>query len=136
MSVPTPLNFFGSKTKLAPQIVQHFPPHRTYVEVFAGGASVVLSKSPSAVEVYNDIDKQLVTFFRVLRDPKRIAKLRVAAEDTLYSRAEFELAKQPCSDPVEAARRFLVRHRMSHGGRGENWCYSATTSRRGTAAAI
>lgn len=136
MSVPTPLNFFGSKTKLAPQIVRHFPPHRTYVEVFAGGASVLLSKSPSAVEVYNDIDKQLVTFFRVLRDPELCAKLRIAAEDTLYSRAEFELAKQACSDPVEAARRFLVRHRMSHGGRGEHWSYSVATSRRRTAAAI
>src|SRR5271168_1781847 len=128
MSVPTPLNFFGSKTKLAPQIVRHFPPHLTYVEPFGGSAAVLFAKEPAKVEVYNDIDGELVNFFRVLRHPQLCGKLRVVAENTLYARSEFELAKQKCADPVEAARRFLVRHRMSFGGNGENWCYSVETS--------
>jgi DNA adenine methylase len=136
MSVPSPLNWFGSKSKLSSQIVKHFPAHRTYCEPFGGSAAVLLAKEPSKVEVYNDIDRQLVNFFRVLRDPELCAKLHDDAEDTLYARAEFELAKQSCDYPVEAARRFLVRHRMSFGGNGEDWCYSVETSRRGTAAAI
>jgi|SRR5271156_940945 len=136
MSVPTPLNFFGSKTKLAPQIVRHFPPHLTYVEPFGGSAAVLFAKEPAKVEVYNDLDGELVNFFRVLRNAKLCAKLGHAAENTLYARSEFELAKQACDDPVEAARRFLVRQRMSFGGNGEDWCYSIQTSRRGTAAAI
>lgn len=72
----------------------------------------------------------------MLRHSQLCAKLYAAAENTLYARAEFELAKQKCDDPVEAARRFLVRHRMSFGGNGQHWCYSVGTSRRGTAAAI
>lgn len=136
MGVPSPLNWFGGKSRLAPQILKHFPPHRTYVEPFGGSAAVLLAKEPAPVEVPNDLDGALVSFFRVLRDPELCAKLRLAAEQTLYARAEFELAKQPSDDPVEAARRFLVRQRMSFGGKGEDWAYSIRTSRRGTAAAI
>jgi DNA adenine methylase len=136
MSVPSPLNWFGGKTKLSAKIVQHFPPHRTYCEPFGGSAAVLLAKEPAKVEVYNDIDRELVNFFQVLRDAKLCAKLHAAAENTLYARAEFELAKQSSDDPVEAARRFVVRHRMSFGGKGDDWCYSIGNSRRGTAAAI
>jgi len=136
MSVPSPLNWFGGKSKLAAKIIQHFPPHRTYCEPFGGSAAVLLAKEPSKVEVYNDIDRELVNFFQVLRDTKLCAKLHAAAENTLYARAEFELAKQKSDDPVEAARRFVVRHRMSFGGIGDDWCYSIGNTRRGTAAAI
>jgi len=136
MSVPAPLNWFGSKSRLAPKIVEHFPPHRTYAEPFGGSAAVLFAKQPSKIEIYNDIDGELVNFFRVLRDADFCAKLHHAAERTPYARAEFELAKESSNDPVESARRFLVRHRMSFGGNGQDWCYSVATSRRGTAAAV
>src|SRR5260370_3602669 len=136
MSVPSPLNWFGGKSKVATQIVKHFPAHRTYCEPFGGSAAVLLAKQPAKVEIYNDIDGELVNLFRVLRDAELCAKLHAAAETTLYARAEFELAKQISDDPVEAARRFVVRHRMSFGGIGRDWCYSVENSRRGTAAAI
>lgn len=136
MGVPSPLNWFGGKSKLASRIVSQFPAHHTYCEPFGGSAAVLLAKEPSKVEVFNDLDSELVAFFRVLRDAELCSKLRAVAEHTLYARAEFELAKQSCDDPVEAARRFLVRCRMSFGGIGEDWCYSVQTSRKGTAAAI
>ncbi len=136
MSVPSPINYFGSKSRLASKIVEHFPLHHTYVEPFGGSAAVLLAKEPSKVEIYNDIDRELVNFFQVLREPELCAKLHAAASDTLYARTEFELARQPSDDPVESARRFLVRQRMSFGGKGGDWCYSIENSRRGTAAAI
>jgi DNA adenine methylase len=136
MSVPSPLNWFGGKTKVGPQIVSHFPSHRTYVEPFGGSAAVLLAKEPALVEVYNDIDGDLINFFRVVRDSKLCGKLQAAADNTLYSRAEFELATQVSDDHVESARRFIVRHRMSFGGMGKDWCYSVHNSRKGTAAAI
>jgi DNA adenine methylase len=67
MSVPSPLNYFGSKSRLAPRIVKHFPPHRTYVESFGGSAAVLLAKEPAKVEVYNDLDRGLVNLFQVRR---------------------------------------------------------------------
>ena len=136
MSVPSPLNWFGGKTKAGPQIVRHFPSHRTYVEPFGGSAAVLLAKDPAKVEIYNDIDGELINFFRVVRDSKLCSRLQAAADNTPYSRAEFELAKQASDDPVESARRFIVRQRMSFGGMGRDWCYSVRNSRKGTAAAI
>jgi DNA adenine methylase len=136
MSVPSPLNWFGGKSKLAPHIVKHFPAHRTYCEPFGGSAAVLFAKEPAKVEVYNDIDRELVNLFQVLRDTELCTKLYAALNSTLYARAEFELAKQGCDDPLEAARRFVVRQRMSFGGKGRDWAFSIENSRRGTAAAI
>jgi DNA adenine methylase len=136
MSVPSPLSYFGSKSRLAPQIVKHFPAHRTFCEPFGGSAAVLLAKYPAKVEVYNDLDGELVNFFRVVRDPLLCTKLQTAAQNTPYARAEFELARQGCANPVEAARRFVVRQRMSFGGKGRDWAFSIGNSRKGTSAAI
>ncbi len=116
--------------------MRHFPPHRTYVEPFGGSAAVLLAKPASKVEIYNDLDGELVNFFRVVRNPLLCTKLHTAANSTPYARAEFDLAKQASDDPLEAARRFVVRQRMSFGGKGRDWAFSIANSRRGTAAAI
>jgi DNA adenine methylase len=60
-----PLAYVGGKNRIAQQIISLFPPHKTYVEVFAGGAQVLFHKDPALVEVLNDIDGDVVTFFRV-----------------------------------------------------------------------
>jgi hypothetical protein len=53
---------------LCHRIIEHFPPHDTYLEPFGGAASVLLNKVPSPVEVYNDLDERITRLFRVLRD--------------------------------------------------------------------
>src|SRR6266571_3787824 len=58
----------GGKFHLAPSIAKLLPPHRIYVEVFGGAASVLLAKKPSQIEVYNDRDGALVNLFEVLRN--------------------------------------------------------------------
>src|SRR6266496_6149210 len=60
-----PLSYIGGKNRLAKQIIEIFPKHRTYVEAFAGGAQVFFRKEPSPVEVLNDLDGDVVNFFRV-----------------------------------------------------------------------
>jgi DNA adenine methylase len=60
-----PLSYIGGKNRLAKRIIEIFPRHKTYVEAFAGGAQVLFHKEPSAVEVLNDLDGELVNFFRV-----------------------------------------------------------------------
>jgi DNA adenine methylase len=88
------------------------------------------------VEVFNDVDDSLVNLFRVLRDPRLSRRLQKACEATLYSRSEFELAQEPVDDPVEKARRFLVRHRMSWGGLGKRWSFSVSASSDGMASVV
>src|SRR5258706_9367454 len=94
MQIASPVTWFGGKSKLAQRIIEHFPEHRTYVEVFGGSAAVLITKKPAGVEVYNDIDGQLVNLFRILREPLLCEELRRALESTPYSRGEFDLAKE------------------------------------------
>lgn len=60
---------------MAQEIVQIMPPHRSYLEPFAGSLAVLFSKPRSAIETVNDIDGDIVNFFRVLRaEPERLAR--------------------------------------------------------------
>lgn len=60
-----PLPYIGGKNRLASVIISLMPEHTTYVEPFAGGAQVLFHKTPSSVEVLNDLDFDIVNFFRV-----------------------------------------------------------------------
>jgi DNA adenine methylase len=136
MKTPSPINWFGGKSRLASRIVEHFPKHHTYCEPFGGSAAVLLAKGPSKVEVYNDLNEELVNFFVALRDPLLFARLREAVGHTPYARAEFELSKQKSGDPVESARRFIVRSRQSFLGKGSEWSYSVRGSQGGMASSV
>src|SRR5690606_27381686 len=135
------ITYYGGKGHSWRRIVPHFPPHRTYVEPFGGAANVLLNKPPSPVEVYNDIDSNLVTVFRVLRDHPD--ELRRALELTPYSREEYVRCLGPLDDldDVEKARRLIVRYRQAFGGLGQTatpgrWAYVVSSSRRGMAKAV
>lgn len=116
MTVAHPaLRYHGGKFRLAPWILQFFPPHGCYVEPFGGAAGVLLQKERSYAEVYNDLDGEIVNLFKVLRDPSSRAALVEACKLTPYAREEFELAYEPASDPIECARRTCVRAAMGFG---------------------
>lgn len=112
------MRYHGGKFRIAPWVQQFFPAHSCYVEAFGGAAGVLLRKPRSYAEVYNDLDGEVVTFFRVLRDPSRRAELIEALERTPYAREEFEQAFMPAADPVEVARRLAVRAQMGFGSAG------------------
>jgi DNA adenine methylase len=110
------LRYHGGKWKLAEWIVNHFPPHRVYVEPFGGGASVLMRKARSYAEVYNDRWGDVVNVFRVLRDPAQACQLRQLLELTPYARDEFMSTYEPSSgDPVEDARRMIYRSLAGFG---------------------
>lgn len=110
-----PLRYFGSKFRIAPWVIEHFPPHRIYVEPFGGGGSVLLRKQRSKIEVYNDLNGEVVNFFRVLQSTRMAADLIRRLTVTPYARKEFELAAAPARSRVERARRFAVRGQMGFG---------------------
>ncbi|ALV06679.1 DNA adenine methylase [Roseateles depolymerans] len=109
------LRYHGGKFRLAPWILQFFPPHHIYVEPFGGGASVLLLKDRSYAEIYNDLDLEVVNFFRVLREANLAEQLQKALYLTPFSRDEFRDAYAETTDPVEGARRTLVRSFMGFG---------------------
>lgn len=113
------LRYHGGKFRIADWVISHFPPHVCYVEPFCGAASVMLLKTRSEVEVINDMDEEIITFFRVLRTrPEELAR---AIELTPYSRREMELARESAQDDLEIARRTYVSCWQSWGSGTASW---------------
>jgi DNA adenine methylase len=127
------VRYHGGKWKLAPWILRHLPAHRVYVEPFGGGGSVLLQKARSYAEVYNDLDGEIVNLFRVARDNGEA--LASAVELTPFARVEFAQAYEPSGDPLEQARRTLIRAFMgfgSAGASGQVTGFRANSNRSGT----
>lgn len=109
------LRYHGGKWRIAPWILSFIPPHQIYTEVFGGGASVLLRKPRVGTEVYNDLDGEICNLFRVVRDPVRARELVRLLTLTPYARQEFEDSQLLDGDPVEQARRTVVRSFMGYG---------------------
>ena len=110
----------GSKFRLAKWIISHFPWHRVYVEPLGGAGNVLLQKPPAAVEIFNDLDGDIVNFFRVARNPSTNALLCDMLDMTPFARSEFDEAFELSEDPVERARRLVVRTEMGMGSMYEH----------------
>lgn len=109
-----PVSYYGGKTTVADEIVALLPSHDAYVEPFCGSLAVLLAKPPSKLETVNDLDAELVTFWRVLRErPDDLAR---AAAFTPHSRAEQEASYEPAADELEVARRVWVRLTQARSG--------------------
>lgn len=107
------LRYHGGKWLLAPWIISHFPKHRIYVEPYGGAASVLMQKPRCYSEAYNDLSGEVVNLFRVLRDNG--ADLRDALRMTPFARDEYRNAFEPSDDPLESARRLIVRSFQGFG---------------------
>jgi DNA adenine methylase len=113
-----------------------------YCEPYGGSAAVLLNRDPSPVETFNDIDGEVVNFFRVLRDKKK--RLVEAVGLTPFSREEFCIAV--CAEgngvsDVERARRFFVRARQARTGLAQTaslgrWANCKNTSRAGMSGVV
>lgn len=130
---PRPIiRYHGGKHKLADWIVSFFPEHKIYVEPFGGAASVLLRKPVSKAEVYNDLDSELVNLFKTARDDGE--RLKQAVYLTPFSREEFLLSYEKSEDPVEQARRTIVRAFQGFGSNAHNrkTGFRANSNRSGT----
>ena len=133
--------WYGGKFSHLETLLPLLPPCHHYCEPFAGSAAVLLNRPPSPVETYNDLDGEVVNFFRTLRDDKE--RLVEAIGLTPFAREEFALACEldPSLPPAERARRFYVRARQVRTGLAQTaslgrWANCKGTSRAGMSGVI
>lgn len=103
------LRYHGGKFKIADWIIEHLPKHDRYTEAFGGGGSVLLQKPRARAEVYNDLDLEIVSLFRILRDAAAADRLAELAYLTPFSRVDFLAAYDPGVDDMERAIHILTR---------------------------
>jgi DNA adenine methylase len=120
------LRWHGGKWRIAPWIISYFGPHRAYVEPFSGAWSVGLRKPPAHAELWNDLDAELVNLFSILRDERRAPTLIRAIAFTPFARDEFRLAYEVCEEPIERARRLIIRSWMGQGAVGNHTAAGAS----------
>jgi DNA adenine methylase len=120
-----PIKTHGGKAYLARRIIALFPPHRTYVEAFGGGLSVLLNKPPAPVEIAGDVDSDIVNVHTTIRD--HCGELIQRLREIPYNPESFAWACRAgkSADPIEAAARFIARNRMSRGGLGQDFAWSS-----------
>ncbi|TDB83411.1 DNA adenine methylase [Actinomadura sp. KC216] len=114
-----PLAYYGAKVTIAQRIVDLLPEHEHYVEPYAGSLAILLAKRPSRMETVNDLDGDLMTFWRILRD--RPADLERVCALTPHARAEHLEAYTPVPDDhpdrqLEVARRVWIRLAQGRSG--------------------
>ncbi len=134
--------WYGGKYNHLNWLLPLLPSTHQYCEPFGGSAAVLLNREPSPVETYNDLDGEVTSFFRVLRD--KTDDLIKAIALTPFAREEFRVALQPPADnlpDVERARRFFVRARQVRTGLAQTaslgrWANCKTTSRAGMSGVV
>ena len=134
--------WYGGKFSHLDWLLPLLPDTTHYCEPFGGSAAVLINRAPSPVETYNDLDGEVVNFFRVLREQKDA--LIEAIGLTPFSREEFAHAIATPHDglsDLERARRFYVRARQVRTGLAQTastgrWAHCRLTSRAGMAGAV
>ena len=134
--------WYGGKFSHLDWLLPLLPTCHHYCEPFGGSGAVLLNRPPSPVETYNDVDGEVVNFFRVLRTDKE--RLVEAIGLTPFSREEFYHACTPPTGPVSAlerARRFFVRARQVRTGLAQTaslgrWANCKNTSRAGMSGVV
>jgi DNA adenine methylase len=136
--------WYGGKYSHLEWLLPLLPEAHHYCEPFGGSAAVLLNREPAPVETYNDIDSEVVNFFRVLREQKD--DLIYAIGMTPFSREEFALAIETNGNShnlsdLERARRFFIRARQVRTGLAQTasigrWANCLRTSRAGMAGAV
>lgn len=115
----------GGKAYLARRIIALFPPHRTYVEPFLGGGSILLNKPKSEREIAGDLDADLVWLWGCVQG--RTCELNYVLRQIPYTEQAWlgwTTDKEVDKDPIDRAAAFLVRSRFSRGGLGKTFAWS------------
>jgi DNA adenine methylase len=124
----SPICWPGGKRALVRRLLPLIPAHKNYIEVFAGSAKLLFAKEPSQLEVINDLNGDLITFFRVAKH--RPAELAERLEHECIHAARFRelLARPRPGDELDQALRFVYLTWWSFGGKGESFARCSATN--------
>ena len=142
MAKITAFPWFGGKSSpvIHEAILAALPPHDKYVEPFGGGGSVLLNRSAVEVEVYNDVNRGVVNFFRVVADGDSFARFLARVQPMPFSRElweEYNRTWAGIHDPIEQAVRWYYVARQSFGGQfGNAWGAATQSSSAGMASSV
>lgn len=129
LSKDSPLNWLGGKRNLRKLIITKIPEHKCYVEGMCGGAWIFFAKEPSEVEVINDIDDQLINFYRIVKAAPYALKYELAwdlVSRKLFQQNRQELAEYPELESVRKAKDFYYVLKSSYGGMMKTFGYGKT----------
>jgi len=106
----TVIQYPGKKNSVAQWIIGNFPHgyrSMTYLEPFFGSGCIFFRKERSVIETVNDLDNEIYNLFLQIRDNP--GELMTALMYTPWSRKEYDLSFETADNPVERARRCIVR---------------------------
>lgn len=118
----SPIKYYGGKSYMTDIIINQFPKdYDIYVEGFGGGASVLFQKTQVWIEVYNDLEENVYSLFKVLSDKEMFERLKARMDLTYYSAQIREEYKELLKTEVSLEDRayyFLCVNRSSFNGVG------------------
>lgn len=128
MAMPI-IPWIGGKRRLADHLISNFPPHKCYVEVFAGGAALYFMRQPADVEVINDINGELVNLYRVVKNhlEEFVRQFKYALSSRDVFRWLQDTPPETLTD-IQRAARFFYLQQHAFGGKvdGQNWGTATT----------
>jgi DNA adenine methylase len=98
IKMQTPITYWGGKQQLVKTILPLIPPHKQYDEPFFGGGAIFFAKEPAEIEFINDINGEMVNFYKTLK--RKFPELKDEVDCTLHSEFQHNEARQIYNDPL------------------------------------
>jgi len=130
----SPIKYFGGKGGMYQDIIRYFPPedsYEVYIEPFGGAASILLQKKPTPIEIYNDLNKNVYSLFKVLSDKKLFAEFKKKCDISPYSKTIRDEFKEDLKGDLsvgDRAYKYFYVNRTSVNGVG-GFAFTTTVRR-------
>lgn len=123
-----PICRVGGKSKLRKTIIEMIPEHICYIELFFGAGWVYFGKEPSKIDVINDIDRELINLFKMIKyhapEIERLLEYEFSGRDIFE---EYKNCTLEYMTEIYRAIRFLYIITQSFAGKGNNYGYGTTS---------
>ncbi|MTI53758.1 DNA adenine methylase [Geosporobacter ferrireducens] len=123
-----PIARMGGKSRLRKQIISMIPEHTCYIEPFFGAGWVFFGKEPSKVEVINDVDRELINLFKMIKhhpgEIERLMQFEISSRDSF---AEYKKMEMNALTDIQRAVQFIFLISQSFASKGISFGYGTNT---------